>query len=121
MPKSQIPELAGIATYQQAARAGYSVEDNVERLLRMHWIERRLMQTMQAHLPSTPIWEVKCGLALHQWYCAEHADWLRRRIIEMRHPAPPLEKSPDPELDAFLEEVLRAENAIELVTGIYAV
>lgn len=121
MPKSEIPELAGISTYQPAARVGYSVEENVERLLRMHWTERRLMDTMLAHLPSTPIWEVKCALALHQWYCAEHADWLRHRIAEMRHPAPPLEKSPNSELDAFLEEVLRAESPVELVTGIYGV
>jgi hypothetical protein len=121
MPKSRIPELAGIATYDQAARVGYSVEENVERLLRLQWTERRLMDTMLAHLPSTPVWEVKCALALHQWYCAEHADWLRRRITEMRHPAPPLEKSPNPELDAFLDEVLRAGSPVDLVTGIYGV
>ena len=121
MPKSAIPELAGIATYQQGARVGYSVEENVARLLRMHWTERRLMNTMVAHLPATPIWEVKCAFALHQWYCAEHADWLRRRIAEMRHPAPPLDKSPSPELDAFLDELLRAESPVELVAGIYGV
>ena len=121
MPKSGIPELAGIATYKQAGRIGYSVEENVERLLRLHWTERRLMDTLLAHLPSTPTWEVKCSFALHQWYCAEHADWLRRRITEMRHPAPPLDKSPNPELDTFLDEVLGAGSPIELLTGIYAV
>jgi len=86
-----IPELAGVATYAQAARIGYSVEENVQRLLRIHWTERRLMQTMWAHLASTPVWEVKCALALDQWYCAEHCDWLRRRVKEMRHPTPPLD------------------------------
>jgi len=119
--KPRIPELAGLATYEQAARIGYSVEENVERLLRMHWTERRLMDIMLAHLPSTPIWEVKCALALHQWYGAEHADWLRRRVTEMRHPAPPLDAPPNAALDAFLEEVLRAENPEELVAGIYGV
>ena len=34
--KPRIPELAGIATYAQAARVGYSVEENVQRLQRMH-------------------------------------------------------------------------------------
>ena len=119
--KPRIPELAGIATYAQAARVGYSVEENVQRLLRMHWAERRLMQTMWAHLASTPIWEAKCALALHQWYCAEHAEWLRRRVAEMRHPAPPVDEPPSKELDAFLEEVVRAENPVELVVGIYGV
>jgi len=116
-----IPELAGVATYAQAARIGYSVEENVRRLLRIHWTERRLMQTMWAHLPSTPVWEVKCALALDQWYCAEHCDWLRRRVKEMRHPTPPLDQPPNSQLDAFLEEVLRAQNPPELVAGIYGV
>jgi hypothetical protein len=119
--KHPVPELAGVATYEKAARIGYSVEENVERLLRLHWTERRLMDVMLAHLPSTPLWEVKCALALHQWYCAEHADWLRRRITEMRHPAPPLEDAPDKALDTFLEELLRAANPEQLVTGIYGV
>ena len=119
--KTKIPELAGVATYSSAARIGYSVDENVQRLLRLHWTERRLMATMLAHLASTPEWEVKCALSLHQWLAAEHADWLRRRITEMRHPAPPLEASPDPGLDAFLEEVLRAEGTDELLAGIYGV
>jgi hypothetical protein len=118
---NKIPELAGVATYAQAARIGYSVEENVERLLRIHWAERRLMQIMWAHLPSTAEWEVKCALALHQWYCAEHADWLRNRIMEMRHPLPLLDAAPNAELDAFLEELLRANGTAELVVGVYGV
>ena len=66
--KQSVPELAGIATYQRAASIGYSVEENVQRLLRLHWTERRLMDAMLAHLASTPVWEAKCALALHQWY-----------------------------------------------------
>src|SRR4051812_28765395 len=108
------PELAGVATYAQAARIGYSVDENVERLRRIHWAERRLMHAMLAHLPSTPEWEVKCAFALHQWYCAEHCDWLRNRIAEMRHPAPPLDESPNTQLDAFFEEVLRSTDTLEL-------
>ena len=118
---SSAPPLAGIATYEEAARIGYSVDDNVERLRRIHWAERRVMNVMLAHLSRTPEWEVKCALALHQWYSAEHADWLRKRITEMRHPAPPLDESPHDGLEAFLEELLRSRDTIELVTGIYAV
>jgi hypothetical protein len=121
IPAQKIPELAGVATYPSAARIGYSVDENVQRLLRLHWTERRLMEIMLAHLNSTALWEVKCGLALHQWYAAEHADWLRTRITEMRHPAPPLDVSPDKALDAFLAEVLRARNTEEVLAGIYGV
>jgi hypothetical protein len=119
--ESRIPELAGIATFAQAARVGYSVEENVQRLLRLHWTERRLMQTMWAHLPSMPVWEAKCALALHQWYCADHADWLRRRVMEMRHPIPVLEEPPSKELDSFLDELSGAESPEQFVAGIYGV
>ncbi|HUQ98852.1 MAG TPA: hypothetical protein VM166_05305 [Gemmatimonadaceae bacterium] len=115
------PELAGVATYAQAATIGYSVDENVERLRRLHWTERRLMHAMLAHIPSTPEWELKCALSLHQWYCAQHCDWLRNRIAEMRQPMPSLEESPNAGLDAFLEEVLRSQTTIELLTGIYRV
>jgi len=39
MPTPRIPELAGIATYDQAARVGYSVEENGERRLRLQWTD----------------------------------------------------------------------------------
>src|SRR5687768_6801467 len=116
-----IPELAGVATYADGARIGFSVEENVRRMLRLHWAERRVMRALVAHITSTPEWEVKCAMCLHQWYCVEHADLLRKRIGEMRHPAPPLDKAPDAALDAFLEELLRSENTVELLSGIYGV
>jgi hypothetical protein len=116
-----MPELAGVATYARAARTGYAVDENVQRLLRFHWTERRLMDVMLAHLASTPAWEVKCAFALHQWFSAEHADWLRKRITEMRHPTPSLDERPDPDLNAFLEELLRSRTTTELLVGIYGV
>ena len=121
IPTLGLPELAGIATMDEAASVGYSVEENVRRLLRLHWTSRRLMEISLAHLTSTPEWEVKCGLALHQWQDAEHADVLRRRIAEMRSPLPSLEEAPDPALDALLEEVLRARDTTELLAGTYGV
>jgi hypothetical protein len=119
-----LPELAGIATYAEAARVGYSVEENVRRLLRFHWVERRLMRILVAHLTSEPVWEVKCALALHQWQGAEHVDWLRRRIAEMRNPVPPLDAPPenDPtaqELDEFLTQVEASETTDELLVAVY--
>src|SRR5262245_46500930 len=125
-PLDSIPELAGVATYQTAARIGYSVDDNVRRLLRFHWVERRLMSIMISHITSEPVWEVKCALALHQWQCAEHVEALRARIGEMRSPAPRLDIPPaqDPtaeELQLFLDEVLHSRSTGELLAGIYGV
>lgn len=116
-----IPELAGVATYGDAARIGYSVDDNVRRLLRYQWTERRLMRDLLSHLTAEPIWEVKGGYALHQWQDAEHVDRLRRRIGEMRHPMPALDAAPDPALEALLDEALRSTDAVELLAGSYGV
>ena len=112
------PELAGLCTYAEAARVGYSVEESVRRLVRFYWMEKRLSEIAVARLPATPEWEVKCALALHQWLDGEHADALRRRITEMRSPPPPLDRAPDPALDAFLDEVLRAHDTTELLAGL---
>ena len=121
-----LPELAGLATYAGAARIGYSVDENVRRLLRFHWVERRLMAILVAHLTSEPVWEVKCALALHQWQTAEHVDALRRRITEMRNPAPRLDVLPEDDptaraLDDFLEQVDAARDTNELLAGVYSV
>lgn len=117
----QIPELAGVASYTEAARVGYSVDENVARLLRYHWTERRLMAVLVAHLTAEPVWEVKCALALHQWQCAEHVSALRARIAEMRHPVPPLDAAPDIALDRLLGELLHSVNTAELLAGVYDV
>lgn len=125
-PYDSIPELAGVATYESAARIGFAVQENARRLLRYHWVERRLMSILVAHIPATPVWEVKCAMALHQWQCAEHADALRTRIGEMRSPAPSLEVPPEHDassgaLERFLAELDDARDAVELVAGAYGV
>ena len=120
-PYDRIPELAGLASYGEAARIGYSVDENVARLLRYHWTERRLMAVIIAHLAAEPVWEVKCAMALHQWQGAEHVSALRSRIAEMRHPVPPLDVAPDVALDRFLGELLHASTTAELLAGVYGV
>ena len=125
-PYDRIPELAGTSTYEGAAHVGYSVDENVRRLLRYQWTERRLMATLVSQLPAMPVWEVKCAMALHQWQGAEHVDALRNRIGEMRNPIPRLDAVPehDPlaaKLDEFLTQVSRSRDAVELVVAVYAV
>src|SRR3712207_8891654 len=46
---------------------------------------------------------------------------IRRRIGEMRSPMPALDAPPDAALDAFVEELLRAADQVELLSGLYAV
>lgn len=116
-----IPALAGVCTYERAARAGLDVEHTVARLKRYSYVVRRLHETAAAHLPRTPEWEVKCALGLHLWLDAEHCAALRARVKEMREPPLRLDDVPEDRLQAALEELLRADGTIELVAGIYGV
>lgn len=117
----QIPPLAGLATYEEAARVGYSVEENVSRFLRYAWIEKRAMAVGLYWLASTPEWEVKEALGLHLSLDADHAADIRVRVSEMRNPAPRMDVSPDPEIDRFFDELLTAEDTIEKMVGLYGV
>ena len=120
-PFDAIPELAGLATYRDAARIGYSVDENVRRLLRYQWIERRLMGMLVAHLPAEPVWEVKCAFALQQWQAAERVDAIRSRVAEMRNPLPSLDAAPDVAIDTFLDELLHSGDTAERLAGVHGV
>ena len=84
IPSLGIHELAGMSTYADAARIGFSVDENVRRLVRFHWTERRLMLIAVSHRPATPEWEVKCARALHQWLAVGHANALRVSAFRWR-------------------------------------
>ena len=99
-----IPPLAGLCTYAEASRPGLPVDENVAMLRRYNYVERRLVEISAAHLARTPEWEVKCALSLHLWLDAEHGSALRRRVGEMREPAPSLDNIPDEALHVLLEE-----------------
>ena len=113
--------LAGVCTYEEASQIGYSVEESVQRLVRYAWIEKRAMDMGLYWLNSTPEWEVKETLSLHLHLNAEHVGILRRRVSEMRNPPPRMDKSPTASLDAFLDEVLWADDTLERIVGLYGV
>jgi hypothetical protein len=117
-PRIGVPPLAGICTLKDAARPGYSVDQNVSRLLRYHWVLRRLGEHLITRIPGTPEWEVKCGFSYQQWLDGEHADGLRRRISELRSPAPRLDVAPASGLEAFVHELGAAADSAELLSGV---
>jgi hypothetical protein len=116
-----IPPLAGVCSYEDACKVGINVDRNVNLLKRYVYIESQLNKIYAAHLACTPEWEVKCAISLHMWLVSEHSAMLRKRITEMREPPLHLDKVPDVQLEAFFQELIRAENTIELVVGIYDV
>jgi hypothetical protein len=114
-PRIGVPPLAGLCTLEAAARVGYSVDESVTRLLRCHWIEQRLAEICAARIPAIPEWEVKGAFSLHQWLDIEHADLLRKRVREMRHPMPRIDVPPDPTIEQKLTELAAAPSTLELL------
>ena len=116
-----IAPLAGLCSYDEAARADSSVESVVALVRRLARIEHRTLLVLAAHLNAVPQWEVKCALALHLWQDAEHCGWLRERVTEMRKPPHYLDRADDPALERFFEELVRSHSTRELLTGVYRV
>jgi bacterioferritin (cytochrome b1) len=116
-----IPPLAGICSYAEAEKLGYDVETNVMLLKRYNFVKTQLNQIFAAHLAKTAEWEVKCGFSLHLWLEAEHSAAIRKRISEMREPPLHLDKVPDERLKLVFDELIRSEDTVELLVGIYQV
>ena len=110
--------MGGVCSLEEATRIGYTVDDNVQLLLRYHWIEKRLSEIATARLAATPEWEVKGAFALHQYLDCEHASALRTRVREMRHPMPRTDVAPDAELEEELRAVERSDTTLALLSGL---
>ena len=110
-----------MCSYAEAAQPGYTVEENVKRLVRYAWIQKRAMETGLYWLNPTPEWEVKEALSLHLYQDAEHARLIRARVSEMRNPPPRMDVSPDAALDRFFDELLASRDTLEKVAGLYGV
>ena len=99
-------------------RSGYSVAENARRLARYAAVEQHLLHILAGHLQGVPEYEVKAMLARHLWEDAEHCDTLRKRLPELRGHDRSVEVELAGLLGRFLEEVLRAQNTIELLAGV---
>jgi hypothetical protein len=116
-----LPPVAGLATMEEAARPGMSVEQCVARLKRLHYCFMRLHEILTARITAEPIYELKTALSLHSYWCAEHVKALRERVAEMREPPLGLEQVPHEGLRVAFDEILAAPTTEELVLGVYAV
>jgi hypothetical protein len=114
-----LPMLGGVCTFDEASRAGLSVEQCVARLKRYHYAFRRLHQLLLARLTAEPIYELKMAFSLHAHLCAEHVLALRTRVGEMREPPLGLETVPHSALEIFFDEILGSPTTEELLLGVY--
>jgi len=115
----RLPTLAGLATLEEAARPGLSIEQAVARLKRYHYAFLRLHEIFNARITAEPIYELKTGFSHHAYLCSEHVQALRSRVAEMREPPLGLEDIPDPALQVFFDEILSAPTTAALLFGLY--
>src|SRR5436190_13425716 len=99
----------------------YSVAENAQRLLRFFYFERRLMQALGAWTLSIPEFEVKLETGRHIFYHGDAARLLRERLNEQERRLRDIDGFRDPEIDRFVEELLSAESACELLVGMHQV
>ncbi|AZN42615.1 hypothetical protein [Paenibacillus albus] len=116
-----IPPLAGICTYEDACKPGFTVDRSVELLKRFNFISKGLNQMQAAHLARVPEWEVKSAFGYHLWLDAEHSAAIRKRVSEMREPPLGLDQVPDEKLRVWLDEAIHGDDTIELLVGFYRV
>jgi hypothetical protein len=114
-----LPSLAGLASIEDSAEPGLSVEACVARLKRYHYAFSRLHEIFTARITAEPIYELKTGFAHHAYLCAEHVAALRQRIGEMREPPLGLEEAPHEALQIFFDEILAAPTTEALLLGVY--
>src|SRR5437667_6772865 len=99
----------------------YSVAENARRLLRFFYFERRLMQAFGAWTLSIPEFEVKLETGRHIFYHADAARLLRERLSEQEIRLKDIDSFRDVEIDRFMEELLSASAAAELLVGAHQV
>lgn len=116
-----IRSLPNVINYADAAREGLGVDETAMRLLRYAWIAKRTMEVALVWINPTPEWEVKEALSYVAYLAADHAQSFRERVSEMRSPMPNMNKSPDPRIDQFFDELLTAGTTAEKLTGVYGV
>ena len=99
----------------------FTVKENPRRLLRFFYFERRLMQALGAWTLSIPEFEVKLETGRHIFFHADAARSLRERLTEQEMRPPAIDGFRNAEIDRFIEEMLSAASAAELLVGIHQV
>lgn len=99
----------------------FSVQENSRRLLRFFYFERRLAQALGAWTLSIPEFEVKLETGRHIFFHADAARLFRERLTEQEMRPKDIDGFRDAEIDRFIDELLSAADAPELLVGIHQV
>jgi len=104
-----------------AVECHWSVAQSTERLKRLHYVLKRLYETLSARITAEPIYELKTAFSHHAYLCAEYTTAIRRRVGEMRVPPLGLDEVPHESLKLLMDEIIAAPTTEELVFGVYEV
>lgn len=96
---------------------GLSVTESAALLRRYQRIERGCMRIAAAWILEAPAYEDKYALGYHLWDHAEHVQWIRERLEELRGGHP--DASVEPGLGLAVHEALHARTTAELAAGLY--
>ena len=99
----------------------FSVQENARRLLRFFYFERRLAQALGAWTLSIPEFEVKLETGRHIFFHADAARLFRERLSEQEMRPKDIDEFRDAEIDRFIDELLSAADASELLVGMHQV
>lgn len=116
-----LPALAGLCEMRRAIKSDWSLDESVTRLKRLHYVLRRVHETLIARIPGEPIYELKTLYSHHAYLCAEQVTSIRSRVGEMREPPLGLDKVPDLGLESTLDELSRCPDTVQFLSGIYLV
>jgi hypothetical protein len=99
----------------------FSVQENARRLRRFFYFERRLAQALGAWTLSIPEFEVKLETGRHIFVHADAARLFRERLTEQEMRPKDIDGFRDAEIDRFIDELLSAADAPELLVGMHQV
>lgn len=99
----------------------FKVEDNARRFQRFFYFERRLAHSIGAWTLAIPEFEVKLECGRHIFYHMDAARTLRERLTEQERGLKAIDTFTDPDIDRFIEEMLSAADAPELLVGLHQV
>lgn len=116
-----LPTLAGLTSMVRAVECQWSVEQSTERLKRLHYVLKRLYETLTARITAEPVYELKMAFSHHAYLCAEYTTAIRRRVSEMRVPPLGLDQVPHESLKLLMDEIIAAPTTEELLVGGYEI
>jgi hypothetical protein len=106
---------------QRATECKWSVEISTIRLKRLHYVIRRLHETLTARITAEPIYELKTAYSYHAYLLAEYTSAIRKRVSEMRVPPLGLDDVPHDSLKLFMDEIIAAPTTETQLVGAYEV